>query len=315
MTRTGCGRGGRFRRAATAMALVALAGCSYDATTIPKPETTSAAPVAPATCTTTDADLQSYAPSKAAGKAVDRIKAAGVLKVGVSGDTLLLGSRDPSTNEIVGFDIDVARRIAKELGVQPQFRVISAANRIPLLQSGELDIVARNMTINCARWKDVAFSAEYYEAGQKVLVRPDVAQTYTGPQDLAGLNVCAPAGTTSVDNIRAKEPAAVAVTAPNHTGCLVKFQQGQVDAITGDDTVLAGLVAQDKLYAAVPPQEAFTKEPYGIATNAADKDLVKFINAVLEDMRADGSWQASYAKWLEPYLKVPATQPQPAYGR
>ncbi|TQK72167.1 glutamate ABC transporter substrate-binding protein [Nocardioides sp. SLBN-35] len=300
---------------AAVLGLMTLAGCSYDATKVPTHKAVPAADPSPASCETTDADLRSYAPSKAAGDAVKRIRKAGVLKVGVSADTLLLGARNPSTNAIEGFDIDVANKIAAELGVKPQYRVINAGQRIELLENNEIDIVARNMTINCARWQSVAFSAEYYRAGQKVLVRPDTADSYAGPQDLAGLKVCAPTGTTSVDNIKAAEPDVISEPALTHTGCLVKFQQGQVDAITGDDTVLAGLVAQDKLYAAVPKQDAFTKEPYGIATNADDTDLVAFINAVLEDMRADGSWQASYDKWLKPYLLIEATQPQPVYGR
>ncbi|WGX98606.1 glutamate ABC transporter substrate-binding protein [Nocardioides sp. L-11A] len=305
----------RLGVAAAVLGLVALAGCSYDATKVPTYEEPAAGEPAPASCETTDADLRSYAASRDAGAAVKRIRAAKVLKIGVSADTLLLGARNPSTNDIEGFDIDVANRIAAELGVEPQYRVINAGQRIDLLKANEIDIVARNMTINCARWQDVAFSAEYYRAGQKVLVRPDIADKYSGPQDLAGLKVCAPTGTTSVDNIKAAEPDVISEPATTHTGCLVKFQQGRVDAITGDDTVLAGLVAQDKLYAAVPQQQAFTKEPYGIATNAEDTDLVAFINAVLEDMRADGSWQASYDKWLKPYLLLDATQPQPAYGR
>ena len=68
--------------------------------------------------------------------------------------------------------------------------MINAVQRIDLLKAHEIDIVARNMTINCTRWQSVAFSAEYYRAGQKVLVRPDVAKTYAGPKDLAGLKVC-----------------------------------------------------------------------------------------------------------------------------
>jgi len=308
-------RRSRLGVAAAVIGLLALAGCSYDATKVPTPKAAPVADATPPSCETTDADLRSYAPSKDAGKAVKRIREAGVLKIGVSADTLLLGARNPSTNAIEGFDIDVANKIAAELGVKPQYRVINAGQRIDLLKEREIDIVARNMTINCARWQEVAFSEEYYRAGQKVLVRPDVADGYSGPQDLAGLKVCAPLGTTSVDNIKAAEPDVISEPALTHTGCLVKFQQGQVDAITGDDTVLAGLVAQDKLYAAVPKQDAFTKEPYGIATNADDEDLVSFINAVLEDMRADGSWQASYDKWLKPYLLIEAVQPQPAYGR
>lgn len=301
---------------AATLATLALGACSYDATTLPpnKPAEKQGAPT-PAACTTTAADLRSFDPSRAGGAAVNRIKKAGVLKVGVSADTWLLGARNASTNKIEGFDIDIAQRIADELGVKIQLRVINAGQRIDLLKDRELDIVVRNMTINCTRWKDIAFSAEYYHAGQKVLLRSDLAATYTGPQDLAKVNVCAPSGTTSIDNIREIQPEAVAKPADTHTGCLVQFQQGKVDAITGDDTVLAGLVAQDKIYAAVPQQKALTDEPYGVGANAADTDLVAFINAVLQQMRSDGSWQKSYDKWLRPALKVDPAPFQPAYGR
>ena len=128
--------------------------------------------------------------------------------------------------------------------------------------------------------------------------------------------VCAPSGTTSLANIQAAEPEAVAVPADSHTGCLVKFQQGDVDAITGDDTVLAGLSAQDP-YAKVPTQAAFTDEPYGIGVDKDNVDLVQFINSVLEQYVASGQWQTAYDRWLRDVLGPPsaANPPTPAYGR
>ena len=104
------------------------------------------------------------------------------------------------------------------------------------------------------------------------------------------------------------------MTAANDTDCMVKFQNGETDAITTDDTVLAGLAAQDP-YAEVLASERLTEEPYGIGVNAEHVDLVRFINAMLERMRADGSWQASYDRWLRPSLQVEAVQPVPVYGR
>ena len=159
-----------------------------------------------------------------------------------------------------------------------QLRVITAAQRIPALTERDVDIVARNMTINCDRWKQIAFSTEYYRSGQKILVRKgSKANSIT---DLNGQRVCAPKGTSSMDNLIKLAPKAIPVGADSHTGCLVLFQQGQVDAITGDDTVLAGLAAQDP-YAVVPEQKAFTAEPYGLGFNSADVDFVRFVNARL----------------------------------
>ncbi|GAA1766271.1 glutamate ABC transporter substrate-binding protein [Nocardioides hankookensis] len=308
------------RRLLVAVAAVAvLAGCGYSDTPIPKavvPEP--AAPASSTPCTDTGNPTRSYAPPPGGvpASSLTDIQKRGFLRAGVSADSYLLGSRNPFTGVIEGFDIDMVNQIAAAIfGTAQghvQLRVISAADRIPLLQSGDLDVVARNMTINCARWDQIAFSAEYFHSGQKVLVAK--GSGIRSVADLSGKRVCAPAGTTSLDNIQEIAPDAIPVSAGNHTGCLLKFQNGETDAITGDDTVLAGLAAQDP-YAEVLTGEALTDEPYGIGVNADNVQLVRFINGVLEDMNADGSWQASYKKWLQPSLKAPATQPSPVYGR
>ncbi|WP_408896223.1 glutamate ABC transporter substrate-binding protein [Nocardioides sp. R1-1] len=292
-----------------------LAGCGYDATPLPKPEEeASAAPPAAATPVECDNATQSYAPSSDRGAAVKQLINKDRLVVGVSGDTYKMGFTDPTDATLKGFDIEFAEAIAKALGVTLDLRVISAAQRIEMLDAGEIDMVARNMTVNCDRWAQVAFSSVYYNATQKVLVGTDDAADYTGPASLAGKRVCAPAATTSVANIKKIEPDVIAVEAANHTGCLIKFQNSEVDAITGDDTVLAGLAAQDP-YTAVPQQEKLTDEPYGLAFNKGDVALVRFANSVLDQMRSDGRWTAIYDEWLKPTLKVDATPPAPSYGR
>ena len=309
-----------------AAALAVLAGCGYSATPVPeavKPEPATSASSAP--CTDDGNPTRSYQPTAGglpapgdlpSGSTMADIRKRGQLVAGVSGDSYLLASRNPFTGVVEGFDIDMVNQVAAAIfGTAEghvQLRVISAADRIPLLQSGEIDIVARNMTINCSRWDQIAFSAEYFQSGQKVLVAK--GSGIDEISDLAGKRACAPSGTTSLDNIQEIAPEAIPVTAGNHTGCLLKFQNGETDAITGDDTVLAGLAAQDP-YAEVLTGEALTDEPYGIGVNSDNVDLVRFINAVLERMRTDGSWQASYAKWFKPSLKVDATQPTPVYGR
>ena len=127
--------------------------------------------------------------------------------------------------------------------------------------------MVRNFTINSCRKEQIDFSAVYYQATQKVLVAADVADSYTGPESLAGKKVCAPNGSTSLVNIERGNPTQSSFPRPDHTGCLIKFQRDEVDAITGDDTVLAGLAAQDP-YAVVPEdQRSFSVEPYGVGLN------------------------------------------------
>ena len=246
---------------------------------------------------------------------MEQIRERGRLVAGVSADTYLFGSRNPFTGRIEGFDIDVVNAIAAaifgEAKGHVQLRVITAADRIPLLQAGEVDVVVRTMTITCERWTQIAFSSEYYRAGQKLLVRE--GSDVTGLDQLDGVRVCAPAGTSSLRTLETEAPEAIAVPAANHTGCLALFQEGGVDAITGDDTVLAGLAAQDPY--AVVVGDAFTDEPYGVGIASDEVDLVRFVNAVLEQTRTDGRWTASYDRWLADTLG-PAPEPPPArYGR
>jgi polar amino acid transport system substrate-binding protein len=288
------------------------------ATTTPGATTPGGATATPAACTNA---TQSYDPlptipatSTITNGRMREIILRGHLVVGVSADTYLFGARDPFTGKIQGFDIDIAQAVAQSLFGSPdkiQLRVITAADRIPLLEKRQVDMVVRNMTMTCDRWTRIAFSAEYYHSGQKVLVaKGSTAQTL---EDLKGKRVCAPTGTSSLEKLLSvKGP--IAVTAPNHTGCLVLFQQGKADAITGDATVLAGLAAQDP-YTVVTKAPPITAEPYGIGLNKDDRYFASYVNAVLDRMKADGRWKAIYTKWLAGPLGPAPAPPTSVYGR
>ncbi|PWN00928.1 transporter substrate-binding protein [Nocardioides silvaticus] len=311
--------------AMSAMAAL-LAGCGYDETPLPEePEAAPSSAPAASTCTPSDSDFASYEPSDEITGKVAEIESRGRLIVGVSADTYLMASENPDEgNRIEGFDIEFAKAIGRaifgsdfETGRNLELRVITAADRIPLLEEEAVDLVIRNFTINCARWEQIAFSQVYYAATQKVLVSRSLDDgdegngEYQDPSDLAGLRVCAPTGSTSLDNIKEAEEEAIIEPAANHTGCLVKFQRGEVDAITGDDTVLAGLAAQDP-YAVVPEQAPLNDEPYGIGANKDDTELVAFVNGVLESMRENDQWQPIYTRWLKSALNgADAVQPPP----
>jgi polar amino acid transport system substrate-binding protein len=299
-------------------ALSACTAFSYTPTPLPAASptpqpTTSSSAAKPTSCSD---PLASYAPSATAqGSTVAEIRERGRLVAGVSADTYLLGSRNPLTGQIEGFDIDMVKAVAEAiLGDENlyQLKVITAAQRIPALEKGDVDIVARNMTITCDRWEQIAFSSEYYRSGQKILVRK--GSKAKSISDLARQKVCAPKGTSSMDNLIKVAPKAIPVAADNHTGCLALFQQGEVAAITGDDTVLAGLAAQDP-YAVVPAQRAFTAEPYGLGFNKDDVDFVRFVNDRLAQMRTDGEWTRIYNRWLREALGPAPEPPTAVYGR
>jgi polar amino acid transport system substrate-binding protein len=277
--------------------------------------TTTAAP-APA-CGDPTASLRPTGPlpppkQMPAGTFMQTIQARGRLIVGVDQNTLLFGSLNPFDGTIEGFDIDMLHQVAAAILGDPnaiEYRAITSAQRIPMVQNGTVDIVAETMTINCARIKQVSFSTVYYRAGQKVLVRSDSKATGIG--DLAGRKVCAAAGSTSIDNIRNAASHPVPVVVDDWTDCLVGLQRNQVDAISTDDAILAGLAAQDPYTKVVGPR--FTDEPYGMAINLNHPDFVRFVNGVLDRMRADGTWAAIYAKWLAARLG-PQTAPPATYS-
>ena len=323
-----------LRSAFAALAILVTAGCSggwvYATTQVPTAVVPSSSPsgaptpsatsTAPPDCGNPVASFAPDGPNPAAGATMASgsymaaIQQRGRLIAGVSSDTLLLGSRNPLSGQIEGFDIEMLKAVSKAIFGDPnkiEFRVITTAQRLPVLADGSVDIVARALTITCARWAQIDFSTEYYKAGQKVLVAK--GSTVKSMEGLKGKKVCAPNGSTSMDKLRTFA-GLVPVGSDTHTGCLVLFQQGKVDAITGDDTILAGLVAQDP-YALVVTAPAFTAEPYGLGVAKTHPDFVKFVNGVLEQMRTDGQWATAYDTWLKGALGAAPAPPAAVYGR
>ncbi|HZX53734.1 MAG TPA: glutamate ABC transporter substrate-binding protein, partial [Ilumatobacteraceae bacterium] len=257
---------------------------------------------------------------------MEAIRQRGKLIVGVSADTLLFGARNPVKNDIEGFDIDMLKEVAKAIfGPNGEsnitYKVITYADRLPNLEAGPdnggVDIVAHTMTINCDRWLRIAFSSTYFDAGQRVLVKTGSGFNSIDELNSAAATVCAPEGSTNIELLRndaAKFGQLKVLAKPDVTDCLVAMQQGQADGATGDDTVLAGLAAQDPNTEVVGKK--FTDEPYGLGMGKDKVDFVRFVNSVIEQMRTDGRWAAIYSKWLVGVLSDTVIDPPPAvYGR
>jgi polar amino acid transport system substrate-binding protein len=241
------------------------------------------------------------------GSTMAAIVARGTLRVGVDQNLALFGFRDPKTGELLGYDIDYAREIARAIFGDPSrvaFHTVTSANREDVLARGEIDLIANSMTITCERKQRNHFSTNYFDSGQRIMVREDSG--IRGPADLAGHRVCAPAGTTSIRTI-ADIPDSVPVAVVDWTDCLVMLQQSQVDAISTSDSILIGLAAQDPTTKIVG--DRFTLEPHGLAISLRNPDFVRFVNAVLERMRADGRWTAIYERWLTKLGPTPAPPP------
>jgi len=231
------------------------------------------------------------------GSTMAAIAERGRLVVGVDQNTYLFGFRNPTSGQLEGFDIDLAREIARRIFGDPDridLRVVEANRRESALQSGQVDLVVRTYSITCDRKRSVAFSATYYYSNQRILAAK--GSGIDSAAALAGKRVCAVWGTTSLPALFALDPRPTLFGVNNWTDCLVMLQQGQVDAISTDDVVLKGLAAQDPNTKMVGGSLGI--EPYGIGIKKESGDLVRFVNAVLEEIRADGTWERLYDAWL-----------------
>lgn len=181
-----------------------------------------------------------------AGSTMAAIYERGYLIVGVDQTTPLLSYRDPATGRVDGFNVAIARQVAKaifgdENAIKPV--AITSAQRKSAIESHQVDLIADPTTINCDRLAWADFSTDYLDAHQRVLV-PSASKA-RGIGDLGGQKVCAAAGTTSIQAIAAQPSHPIPVAVPNWSDCLAMLQQGQVAAISTTDTVLAGLATQD----------------------------------------------------------------------
>jgi polar amino acid transport system substrate-binding protein len=314
--------------AALVFAAAILAACdsgsksSDESQSTPTTEAPATPTTPPPTCGDPRASFAPDGPRPAPGQMPENtfmktIQDRGRLIVGVSADNYLFGYQNPETGQLEGFDIDVAKRIAREIfGTDVgkiEYRVMTFAQRIPALnakaEKDRVDMVADIMTINCTRWNQISFSSQYYDAGQRMLVRRD--SRVKTVNDLNGQRVCVADGSTSLDNMK-RYPKVKLVTVDDVSDCMVLFQQGTVDALVSDDTVLVGFAKQDPYARVVTEGDPLSSEPYGLGVNKEHPEFVRFINSVLEDARRDGSWR----QWYADNLGNPVKNPPPAmYGR
>ncbi len=233
-----------------------------------------------------------------AGSTMARIVARGALIVGIDQSTVPLSYRDQRTGVLTGLDVRFAQEMARAIFGDPnriRFRIESSAQRIPNLLDGSVDMVVQAMTVTCERKREIGMSSVYYDAAQRIAV-PAVSPV-TSITELGGRPVCSITGTTSISTLQAQHgtngQAPVVVGVPENSDCLVMLQQGQVDAATTDDTILAGYALEDRRVAVRGAPLA--SEPYGIGVAPQNTDLLRFVNGVLDRTKADGTWAAIVA--------------------
>jgi glutamate transport system substrate-binding protein len=249
-------------------------------------------------------------PSFAAGSTMDRLAKAGSVKIGVKADQPGLGSKNPSTGQYEGFDIEIARIVAGQLGLAPDkisFVETVSKNREPFIETGNVDLVVASYSITDKRKKVVSFAGPYYQTGQDLLIRKADKDSITGPDALAGKKVCSVTGSTPLANIEENYKQAKAVPFSTYTECVDQLSTNQVDAVTTDGAILLGYAAKDpdKLLVVGKP---FSTEKYGIGLKKDDKQFRDFLNDTLQKAFDNGDWKKAYDATLG---KSGSTAPSP----
>jgi glutamate transport system substrate-binding protein len=213
------------------------------------------------------------------------------ITIGIKYDQPGLGLQDGA--EYTGFDVDVARYVAQELGYsedQITFRETPSANRESMLQNGDVDMIFATYSITDDRKQVIDFAGPYFIAGQDLLVAADNTDI-TGPEDLEGKNLCSVTGSTSAEKIKTDYAEGVQLLErPGYAECVTALSAGQVDAVTTDDIILAGLAAANGDGNLKVVGAPFSEEQYGVGLPKRS-DQCEDINAAITKMIDDGTWE------------------------
>lgn len=215
-------------------------------------------------------------------------------KIGIKYDQPGLGFRE-SDGSFTGFDVDMARVIAEGLGYSEdeiEFVEAVSANRETFLQNGTVDMILATYSITDERKEVVDFAGPYYVAGQDLLVAADNTDI-TGPDTLDGKRLCSVTGSTSAQKVKDEYAEGVQLQEFDSYGkCTEALLGGQIDAVTTDDIILAGLSNANpgELKVVGAP---FSEENYGVGLPKDSPDRDK-VNDLIEAAFEDGSWEKAF---------------------
>ncbi|MGW8888835.1 glutamate ABC transporter substrate-binding protein [Streptomyces sp. NPDC055749] len=233
------------------------------------------------------------------------------ITIGIKIDQPGLGLKTPD-GKFAGFDVDVATYVAKELGYDAEninFVETKSADRETAIERGDVKFIAATYSINDERLQKVDFAGPYLLAHQDVLIRAD-DDSIKSTEDLNSKKLCSVTGSTSAKNVKEKlAPKAQLQNYGGYSECLTGLENKAIDALTTDDSILAGYAAQEAHKGKFKLAGfQMTNENYGIGLKKGDADLKKKIDAALTKMVSDGAWDKAVADNFGPanYKNEPA---------
>ena len=228
---------------------------------------------------------------KSTPSTVDKVLQRGVLKVGMS--TFVPWAMKDKTGKLIGFEIDVARRLAEDMGVDIQFIPTKWSGIIPALITGKFDVIIGGMGIVPKRNLKVNFSIPYDYTGMSMVAHSQKAPGFNKVEDFnkPGIVIAARLGSTAVTATRKYIPKAELRLFDDESQAYQELVNGRVHAVVGSAPTPAfqALKYPDRLY--LPLKAPFTREPIAFAVNKGDPDTLNFFNNWIRVVTAEG--------WLE----------------
>ena len=233
--------------------------------------------------------------SNASADQLADIKSKGKLVCGTLGTSEPFSFQDPATREIVGYDVDMCRKVAEALGVALEIKTISVEARIPELVLGRVDILAANLGYTKERAAQIAYSDTYFVSAQKILVRGDSGITKL--DELREKKISAVKGSSSEQGLHRLMPSATVLTYQDGSTAFLAVDQGKVAGFCASELVLVRLKARAQSAISIIYEPLFVEE-WGLGVRKDEQGFREAVNGALAGMERSGDAQRLFERWF-----------------
>jgi polar amino acid transport system substrate-binding protein len=269
------------------MSIGVLAGCGSKAAT---------------TQSTANQGASSSSSGAATGGKVDKIKKAGVLVLGTAADyaPYEFHKVKNGTDSIQGFDIEIAKAIADELGVQLKIQDMKFNGLLAALKADSIDLIVAGMAPTEERKQSVDFSDNYLDAMQTIMIRTEDKDKLKSLDDFKGKPLAAQTSSTQEKIAKEEIPGANIVSVPEVPNLVLELKNKKVDGLVIESTVGLGYTNKYPELCTSTVQFKNSKKGSAIAMNKGNEDFVKVVNGVIAKLKG----QNKIDEWMNQYAKL-----------